>query len=82
MGGSDDESLENQSVFRKGKSCQDQIFSLNEIIEKCLDQKLTCLINFIDFEGLLNAKAVFDSVTDLPFGKSYASMVSCWRLSL
>ena len=47
---------ENQAGFRKGRSCQDQIFCLNQTIEKCLDQQLPCLINFIDF------KAAFDSV--------------------
>ena len=47
---------ENQAGFRKGRSCQDQIFSLNQIIEKCLEQQLPCLVNFIDF------KAAFDSV--------------------
>ena len=47
---------ENQAGFRKGRSRVDQIFSLNQIIEKCLDQQLPCLINFIDF------KAAFDSV--------------------
>ena len=47
---------ENQAGFRKGRSCVDQIFTLNQIIEKCLDQQLPCLINFIDF------KAAFDSV--------------------
>ena len=47
---------ENQAGFRKGRACQDQIFSLNQVIEKCLDQQLPCLINFIDF------KAAFDSV--------------------
>ena len=39
---------ENQAGLRKGRSCVDQIFSLNQIIEKCLDQQLPCLINFID----------------------------------
>ena len=29
---------ENQAGFRKSHSCQDQIFSLNQIIEKCLEQ--------------------------------------------
>ena len=52
----DQKMRENQAGFRKGRSCQDQIFSLNQIIEKCLDQQLPCLINFIDF------KAAFDSV--------------------
>ena len=46
----------NQAGFRKRRSCQDQIFSLNQLIEKCLDQQLPCLINFIDF------KAAFDPV--------------------
>ena len=54
---------ENQAGFRKGRSCQDRIFSLNQLIEKCLDQQLPCLINFIDF------KAAFDSVHRvLPYG--------------
>ena len=44
---------ENQASFRKGRSCQDQIFSLNQLIEKCLDQQLPCLINFIDFKPAL-----------------------------
>ena len=52
----DDKMRENQAGFRKGRACQDQIFSLNQIIEKCLDQQIPCLINFIDF------KAAFDSV--------------------
>ena len=52
----DDKMRDNQAGFRKGRSCQDQIFSLNQIIEKCLDQQLPFLINFIDF------KAAFDSV--------------------
>ena len=47
---------ENKARFRKGCSCQDQIFCLNQTIEKCVDQQLPCLINFIDF------KAAFDSV--------------------
>ena len=47
---------EDQAGFRKGRPCVDQIFSLNQIIEKCLDQQLPCLIIFIDF------KAAFDSV--------------------
>ena len=47
---------ENKAGFRKGRSCQDQIFCLNQTIEKCLDQQLPCFINFIDF------KAAFDSV--------------------
>ena len=52
----DERMRENQAGFRKGRSCQDQIFCLNQVIEKCLDQQLPCLINFIDF------KAAFDSV--------------------
>jgi len=52
----DERMRENQAGFRKGRSCQDQILSLNLIIEKCIDQQLPCLINFIDF------KAAFDSV--------------------
>ena len=47
---------ENQAGFRKVRSCQDQIFSLDQIIGKCLEQQLPCLVNFIDF------KATFDSV--------------------
>ena len=47
---------ENQAGFRKGHSCQDQIFTLNQIVEKCLEQQLPCLVNFIDF------KTAFDSV--------------------
>ena len=47
---------ENQAGFRKGRSCVDYMFSLNQIIEKCLDQQLPYLINFIDF------KAAFDSI--------------------
>ena len=45
-----------QAGFRKGRSCQNKIFSLNQIIEKRLEQQLPWLVNFIDF------KAVFDSV--------------------
>ena len=47
---------ENQAGFRKGSSCQDQIFSVNQLIERCIDQQLPCPISFIDF------KAAFDSI--------------------
>ena len=64
---------ENQAGFKKGSSCQDQIFSLNQLIEKCIDQHLPCLINFIDF------KATFDSIHDLPYDRFYASIESLQR---
>ena len=47
---------ENQAGFRKETSCQDQIFSLHHIIEKCLGQQLPCLISFIDFKAAFDGK--------------------------
>ena len=53
---SDCKMRDNQPGFRKSSSCVDQIFSLNQIIEKRFDQQIPRLTNFIDF------KAAFDSV--------------------
>ena len=47
---------ENQAGFRRGRSWQEQIFCLRQIIDKCLDENVPLLINFVDF------KAAFDSV--------------------
>lgn len=47
---------ENQAGFRKQRSCQDQLFSLRQIIEKCEEYQIPCAIHFVDF------KAAFDSV--------------------
>jgi len=45
-----------QAGFRKGRSCQEQIFTLRQIIEKVISGPDSILINFIDF------KKAFDSV--------------------
>jgi len=48
--------LEEQSGFRKGRSCMDCIFSFSQIIEKHREFNIPKYISFIDF------KKVFDSV--------------------
>ena len=53
---------ENQAGFRKGRSCQDQIFNLNQIIEKCLDQQLPCLLNLSTLRLLSNKKTEIMSI--------------------
>ncbi|XP_072028338.1 uncharacterized protein [Amphiura filiformis] len=59
---------DNQAGFRKGRSCQDQIFSLNQIIEKCLDQQLPAsLIS-------LTSRLLLTQCTCPPCGKFSASM--------
>ena len=40
----------NQAGFRPGRSCCDQIFSLRQIIDKCLAWQKPVLLNFIDFK--------------------------------
>ncbi|KAJ8417554.1 hypothetical protein AAFF_G00223970 [Aldrovandia affinis] len=47
---------EEQAGFRKGRSCSEQIFTLRNIIEQCLELQTTLIINYIDF------KKAFDSV--------------------
>lgn len=47
---------EEQAGFRKGSSCSEQIFTLRNIIEQCLEYKYPLSINFIDF------RKAFDSV--------------------
>jgi hypothetical protein len=42
--------LENQSGFRKGRSCIDNVFALNQIIEKRREFNLKMHIAFIDLE--------------------------------
>ena len=45
-----------QAGFRKGRGCIDQIFTLRNIIEQCLEWNVPLYINFVDF------KKAFDSV--------------------
>ena len=47
---------EEQAGFRRGRGCIDQIFTLRNIIEQCLEWKTPLHINFIDF------RKAFDSV--------------------
>ena len=45
-----------QTSFRKGKSCSDQIFTSKQILEQCHEWNTLVSANFIDFEK------AFDSV--------------------
>jgi hypothetical protein len=47
---------ENQAGFRPGRSCTDQIFSIKQIIERCVEFDIPIELCFIDF------KAAFDSL--------------------
>ena len=47
---------EEQAGFRKDRVCIDQIFTLRNIIEQCIEWNSPLLITFIDF------KKAFDSV--------------------
>ena len=47
---------DNQCGFRKGRSCNDQLFTLRSIIDNALLHNLPLVLNFIDF------KAAFDCV--------------------
>ena len=47
---------EEQAGFRKGRSCAEQIFALQNIIEQSLEHQKDLVINFFDF------KKAFDSV--------------------
>ena len=52
-----DSKLRQEQVgFRKGRGCIEQLFTLQNIIEQCLEWKTPLFINFIDF------KKAFDSV--------------------
>ena len=52
----DDRLREEQSGFRKGRSCCEQMFTLRNIIEQCVEFQKPLHINFIDF------KTAFDSI--------------------
>ncbi|KAK1798816.1 hypothetical protein P4O66_007096, partial [Electrophorus voltai] len=56
---------EEQAGFREGRSCSEQIYTLRNIIEQCIEFQRPLLINFIDF------KKAFDSVHRGSFGKFY-----------
>ena len=45
-----------QAGFRKGRSFSDQIFTLRNIIEQCVEGQATVYLNFIDYEK------AFDSI--------------------
>ena len=47
---------EEQAGFRQGRSCCEQIFTLRNIIEQCLEFRSPLFINYIDF------KKAFDSI--------------------
>ena len=47
---------ENQAGFRTGRSCNEQIFTLRNIIEQSLEYQAPIVINYIDF------KKAFDSI--------------------
>jgi hypothetical protein len=46
--------LENQSGFRRGRSCIDNVFALNQIIEKRREFNLETHIAFTDLEKALD----------------------------
>src|ERR1700733_9396815 len=52
----DDILRQHQAGFRRNRSCNDQIFTLRQIIEKCVAGNTNVLINFIDFQK------AFDSI--------------------
>ena len=45
-----------QAGFRKGRSCEEHIFTLRQILEQCQEWKTPCYVNFTDFEN------AFDSI--------------------
>ena len=47
---------EEQTCFRRGGRCCEQIFVLNNIIQQCVEWRKPIILNFIDFEK------AFDSV--------------------
>ena len=47
---------EEQAGFRRGRSCSEQIFTLRNIIEQCIEFQPPVFINFIDYQK------AFDSV--------------------
>lgn len=52
-----------QAGFRTGRSCTEQIFTLKNIIEQCMEWQAT--LNFIDFEK------AFDSVDRVTLWKLF-----------
>ncbi|KAL9983948.1 hypothetical protein ACROYT_G006197 [Oculina patagonica] len=52
----DNQLRKEQAGFRKGRSCTEQIFTLRNIIEQCMEWQASLHLNFIDFEK------AFDSV--------------------
>ncbi|CAC5373530.1 unnamed protein product [Mytilus coruscus] len=52
----DEKLREGQAGFRRGRGCIDQIFTLRNIIEQCIEWNTPLFINFIDF------KKAFDSI--------------------
>lgn len=59
---------EEQTGFRSWRSCSKQIFSLQNIIEQCVEYQQKLTINFMDF------KKTFDSIHKSLFGVSFTLM--------
>ena len=47
---------EEHAVFIAGRGCSDQIFTLRNIVEQCLDWNASLFVNFVDF------RKAFDSI--------------------
>ena len=48
--------IEQQAVFRRNRSCSEQMFMVKNMIEQCIEFQQPILLNFVDF------KKVFDSI--------------------
>jgi len=46
----DNQLRKEQAGFRKGRSCTEQIFTLRNIIEQCMEWQASLHLHFIDFE--------------------------------
>ena len=77
------EDIEEQSGFHAGRSCTDNIFVLEQILEKRKSRSLSTHPVFVDLEKAYDTvplKRLFETLTKFGLSKIYVRAV--WNLSL
>ena len=71
--------IEEQSGFRMGRSCMDNTFTLQQILEKCAVRNLSTHLIFIDLEKAYDTiplKSLFNFLTRTDLTKTYVRAIS------
>ena len=69
---------ENQYRFRTGRSTNDIIFTLRQIIEKSLEFQMPCYVNYIDFQkafGCIDGEMQWKILEDYGMPAKYGRII-------